>query len=51
LVYKSYEGYPEYPQRHPPFEHAVSILDLLFNAGPDAPEFIWGWRKESQCRG
>ena len=45
LVFKSYAGYPEYPQLHPPFEHGVSILDLLFNVGPDAPEFIWGWRE------
>lgn len=47
LVYKSYDGYPEYPQRFPPFEHAVSILDLLFNVGPDAPFYIWGWREQS----
>jgi hypothetical protein len=45
LVYKSYAGYPEYPQMHPPFEHGVSILDLLFNMGQQAPEFIWGWRE------
>ena len=44
LVWKSYDGYPEYPQLHPPFEHAVSIIDLLFNVGPDAPDYIWGWR-------
>jgi hypothetical protein len=23
----------------------VSILDLLFNVGPDAPWYIWGWRE------
>jgi hypothetical protein len=44
LVYKSYAGYPEYPQLFPPFDHAVSIIDLLFNVGPDAPRYIWGWR-------
>jgi len=27
-------GYPEYPQLHGDFEHAVTILDLLFNTGP-----------------
>jgi len=48
LVYKSYEGYPEYPQFHPPFEHNVSILDLLFHAGPDAPYYIWGWRESER---
>lgn len=35
----SYEGYPEYPQLHGGFEHAVSTLDLLFNTGPEAPRF------------
>jgi WbqC-like protein len=44
LVWKDYSGYPEYPQFHPPFEHAVTILDLLFHTGPDAPYYIWGWR-------
>jgi hypothetical protein len=40
LRYFDYDGYPEYPQLHPPFEHNVTILDLLFNAGPDAPRFM-----------
>ena len=31
LLFKSYAGYPEYPQLHTPFEHAVSILDVLAN--------------------
>lgn len=44
LGWKDYAGYPEYPQRFPPFEHGVSVLDLLFNVGPKAPAFIWGWR-------
>jgi len=44
LRWKDYAGYPEYPQRFPPFEHGVSILDLLFNTGLDAPWHIWGWR-------
>jgi hypothetical protein len=35
----SYAGYPEYAQLHGGFEHAVSVLDLLFNTGPDAPRF------------
>lgn len=46
LSYKDYSGYPEYPQFYPPFDHYVSILDLLFHTGPDAPDYIWGWRKE-----
>lgn len=36
LRYIDYSGYPEYDQLFPPFEHAVSILDLIFNEGPHA---------------
>ena len=46
LVWKDYSKYPEYPQAHPPFEHGVTILDLLFNVGPEAPRYNWGWRDE-----
>jgi hypothetical protein len=38
--YMDYSGYPEYPQLYPPFEHAVSILDLVFNTGQDAKRFM-----------
>lgn len=44
LVWKDYAGYPEHPQRFAPYDPAVSIVDLLFNTGPDAPWYIWGWR-------
>jgi hypothetical protein len=44
LQYKGYDGYPDYAQLYPPLRHDVSILDLLFNVGPDAPRYIWGWR-------
>lgn len=40
VAYMSYDGYPEYPQLHPPFEHTVSILDLLLHTGPDARQFL-----------
>ena len=40
LKFVDYSGYPEYPQLFPPFEHQVSILDLLFNAGPDALRYM-----------
>ena len=46
LIWKDYSGYPEYPQFYPPFEHGVTILDLLFHTGPDAPYYIWGWREQ-----
>jgi hypothetical protein len=47
VEFMDYSGYPEYTQLHPPFEHGVSILDLIFNEGPDAPRFMksfWGDR-------
>jgi hypothetical protein len=40
LDYKTYI-YPEYEQLHPPFDAQVSVLDLLFMKGKDAPAFIW----------
>lgn len=48
VAYKSYDGYPEYPQLHPPFEHRVSIVDVLFNCGPRSPAAIWGWRDQAR---
>jgi WbqC-like protein len=38
--YIDYSDYPAYPQLHPPFDHQVSILDLLFHVGPEAPRYM-----------
>jgi hypothetical protein len=40
LRYMSYQGYPEYAQLHPPFVHEVTVLDLIFNEGPRARDFL-----------
>lgn len=40
LVYFDYGGYPPYQQLFPPFEHSVSVLDLILNQGPDAPRYM-----------
>jgi hypothetical protein len=40
LRYVDYSGYPEYPQLYPPFEHGVSILDLLFSCGPRSRDYL-----------
>jgi len=40
LSYMEYSGYPEYAQIHPPFTHHVSVIDLIFNVGPAAPEYL-----------
>jgi len=34
--------YPKYPQCFGSYDPYVSVLDLLFNTGPDAPRYIWG---------
>lgn len=44
LEYQDYSTYPAYPQLHGPFEHNVSVLDLIFNTGPNAANYIWGYR-------
>ena len=40
LHWMRYDDYPEYPQRHPPFVHQVSVLDLLFHVGDRAIDYI-----------
>lgn len=40
LEYMDYRGYPAYPQLYPPFEHAVSVIDLLVHTGREAPRFM-----------
>jgi hypothetical protein len=39
LEYMEYV-YPEYPQLHRPFVHQVTVLDAIFNCGPEARKFI-----------
>jgi WbqC-like protein family len=45
LEYMDYSSYPEYRQIFPPFEHRVSIIDLIFNEGTDAPKFMKSYSK------
>jgi hypothetical protein len=46
--YMNYDGYPEYDQLHGPFEHNVSVIDLLLNMGPAAPRYL---TRSSRCAG
>jgi hypothetical protein len=39
VSWMDYEGYPEYDQLYPPFDHAVTVLDVLFNLGSDAARY------------
>lgn len=45
LSWFDYAGYPEYPQLWGEFTHNVSILDLLFNCGDNAPHYMRYVRK------
>jgi len=45
VEWMDYSGYPEYPQLFEPFEHGVSILDLIFNVGPSAQSFMKSFKK------
>jgi len=40
LEFMDYGGYPPYPQLFNGFFHEVSILDLLFNQGPEAVKYM-----------
>jgi hypothetical protein len=48
--YADYTCYPEYPQLHGPFEHHVSILDLLFNTGPEATQYMKSFERRHASR-
>jgi hypothetical protein len=39
LEWMDYSGYHPYKQLHPPFDGAVSIIDMLLMLGPDTPRF------------
>jgi len=40
ISYIDYSGYPEYQQRLPCFEHAVTVLDLICNTGSRARSYM-----------
>jgi hypothetical protein len=40
VSWMDYSGYKPYQQLYPPFEHGVTILDLIFNEGPAARDFM-----------
>ena len=43
----NYDGYREYDQLYPPFEHAVSIIDLIFNTGPEIKKYLKGFAESA----
>lgn len=40
VEWMDYSGYPEYPQLYGAFEHGVTVLDLIFNTGPEAGRYL-----------
>lgn len=40
ITYMDYSGYPQYPQLFAPFEHGVSIIDLILNTGAQASKYM-----------
>ena len=40
LIWMDFNEYPEYNQLHPPFQHYVSIIDLIFNEGSNSKNFM-----------
>lgn len=44
IEWMDYSHYPVYDQLFPPFEHAVSILDLIFSVGPSANKYMKSFR-------
>jgi len=40
----NYSDYKHYNQLHSPFEHGVSILDLIFNEGPNAKKYLKSYK-------
>ena len=40
VTWMDYSGYPEYRQQFLPFDHYVSVIDLIFNEGNDAFKYM-----------
>lgn len=41
VEWMDYSNYAPYPQRFGDFAHGVSVIDVLFNCGHKAPDFVW----------
>jgi hypothetical protein len=40
ITWMDYSNYPEYCQLFPPFEHSVSVIDLILNEGPNGTKYM-----------
>ena len=50
VTWVEYGGYKEYQQLFPPFEHKVSVLDLIFNEGQNAPRYMKSFTRPENLR-
>lgn len=50
VLWQDYSNYPEYPQRFPPFEHGVTVLDLIFNVGADSRNYMKSFRQNVSAK-
>ena len=46
IEWMNYDNYPVYKQIHQPFEHGVTILDLIFNEGPESKKYLKSFNYE-----
>jgi len=46
IEWMDYNNYPEYDQLYPPFKHNITILDLIFNEGKNAINYIKSFKNE-----
>jgi len=46
VEWMNYDNYPVYEQLHQPFEHGVSILDLIFNEGSESKKYMKSFNYE-----
>jgi hypothetical protein len=47
ITWMNYSSYSEYPQLFPPFQHEVSVIDLIFNTGANAGKFMKSFKTNS----
>jgi len=46
VSWMDYSNYKEYDQLYGDFNHQVSIIDLIFNMGPQAADYLFHSQKE-----
>lgn len=50
LTFMDYSGYLVYSQLFPPFIHEVSVIDLIFNEGPNATKYLKSFKDQTSTK-